>query len=37
MLPGILNELEDTENHEYDFLRKSGELQEILDNYHFAV
>ena len=37
MLPGILNELEDTENHEYDFLRKGGELQEILDNYHFAV
>lgn len=33
MLSGILKELENTENHEYDFLRKDGKLQEILNNY----
>ncbi len=37
MLSGILNELEDTENHEYDFLREDTRIQNLLDQYHSAV
>ena len=37
MLSGILNELEDTENHEYDFLREDTRIQNLLDQYHSVV
>ncbi len=36
-LTGILNDLEDPDNHMYDFLREDAEIQELLQTYHSST